>query len=182
MRNALKINTTSSVGYLIGISAWSLTFLTLIWGYVFYRLKLGVWLQEYIDAAILTKVIINTSVILGSSVLLHYFKEDRKRVFLLIGLSLGVLFIKFQWDVWSILIAEGLTLQSSIAGSFLYLLTGFHALHILVGISLLLGWGWPLCKTIASFQTYQRFVFALKFWDLLLLFWCVLFILIFILK
>lgn len=180
--NTIKINPTTSIGFLVGIAAWSMSFITLIWGYVFYRLRAGEWLINYVDETVLTKALVNTGILLVSSWMLHEFLQKRKTVSFIAGLLLGVLFIKAQWDLWMLLLQRGLTLKSSMAGSFLYLLTGFHALHVVVGLGILLPLGFMLSREHGSWKSENRFEFALKFWDLLMLFWLILFILIFVFK
>jgi cytochrome c oxidase subunit 3 len=49
-------------------------------------------------------------------------------------LTLGFTFITMQCMGWSQLIEAGITLSRSPAGSFVYLLSGLHMLHILGGL------------------------------------------------
>ncbi len=170
---SVKINSTSSIGFLIGIGAWSITFVTLIWGYLFYRLQAGKWLAGYIDNTVLTMVSINTAVLLASSYLLHQFRNNKSGVFLFSGILAGGLFLAAQISLWMLLSGAGLTFKDSLAGSFLYLLTGFHAVHVLIGLAIILVFG---------MMNEYRFAFALRFWDLLAVFWVVLLILIFFIQ
>jgi cytochrome c oxidase subunit III len=55
-----------------------------------------------------------------------------------ITLVFGLAFVVGQYLVWKELAAQGLYLATSSNSSFLYVLTGAHALHVLGGISGLL--------------------------------------------
>lgn len=181
MSQVVKLETNSYVGFLIGIGAWSITFITLIWGYISYRLRAGAWMQVYIDERIFSITIFNTVVLLLSSLVLRVFIQKKRVAFLVAGLLAGMIFLAGQVHLWKIFVAQGLTLQSSLAGSFLYLLTGFHAAHIVIGIGILLPFGIQMLRLMTA-KSENHFSFALMFWDLLTIFWCVLFLVIFILK
>ena len=51
---------------------------------------------------------------------------------------LGLSFLVGQWTVWQKLAASGLYLSTNPSGSFIYLLTGTHAVHLLGGLAALL--------------------------------------------
>ncbi len=173
--------TTASVGFLIGISSWSLSFITLIWAYVVYRLRAGAWYAHLLSMEEVGLAIINTIVIVASSFLLHAWVKGgylRKNLFFT-GSGLGLLFLVGQWRLWQSFLMDGFTHRSSVAGSFFYLLTGFHALHIIAGLFLLFFLSRPLLAGSLEDLHQQRFNKGLSFWDLLSVFWIVLFILIF---
>lgn len=181
MNSSLKTNTTASIGFLVGIGAWSITFLTLIWGYLFYRLRAEEWLTGYITETVLLKALLNSGLLLLSAWGLHQFLHKRMTGFFSLGLLAGAAFILGQVDLWMRIVQNGLTFTNAIAGSFLYLLTGFHALHVVIGLLFLLPFGLNLGREVNE-ENESRFIFALKFWDLLTVFWFVLFVLIFIIK
>ncbi|MEO6488493.1 MAG: cytochrome c oxidase subunit 3 [Ferruginibacter sp.] len=83
----------------------------------------------------------STAVIVLSSVTLFLaskaFKErmmSRYRVLLGVTLSLGVLFIVLQLLGFRQLWNAGVTLTASVSYSFLYIIVGIHAVHVLGGI------------------------------------------------
>ena len=86
---------------------------------------------------------INTLALLASGVALYYagkaFAQERSsaRKPLLAAIGLGAFFVLFQGYEWWGLLAQGLTLTSSLHGSFFYLIVGFHALHAVVALALL---------------------------------------------
>jgi len=84
---------------------------------------------------------VSTAVLLLSSLLLHLsfnaFKlgEVQKYRYLLVGsLILGFAFLALQYSGWEALYSIGVDLKGNPAGSFLYMLTGVHALHIVGGL------------------------------------------------
>lgn len=86
----------------------------------------------------------STIVILLSSVSLHTSytsfkggKERRYKVFLIISLLLGISFVALQYFGWTSLFNVGVDMKGNPSGSFLYLITGVHAGHVLGGIAAL---------------------------------------------
>lgn len=172
---------TFSIGLLIGLSSWTLIFITLVWGYVVYRLRSAQWMGEFINFQIIGLAVFNTIVLLVSSwALSKAFKQNavRPQFFLWAAFAFGCVFLTGQVCLWQLSLANGLHWSDSIAGSFFYLLTGFHALHIvgaLVAVFL-------LCL---KYQKWQRSMIATgikNFWDFLLVVWLVMFLLIFIIQ
>lgn len=53
------------------------------------------------------------------------------------ALATGLLFVLLQGSEWVRLISYGLTLRSSVYGSFFYLIIGAHALHAIIALALL---------------------------------------------
>lgn len=68
------------------------------------------------------------------------FRVDRRsaRLPLIASIGFGAFFVVFQGFEWLSMIAQGLTMTSSILGSFFYLIVGTHALHAIVAIGLLI--------------------------------------------
>ncbi len=86
----------------------------------------------------------NTIVILLSSLTLHgsylAFKRGNERLYrgLLAGtLILGLAFLVLQYEGWQALTAIGVELTTNPSGSFVYVISGVHAAHILGGIAAL---------------------------------------------
>jgi len=83
----------------------------------------------------------STAVILASSLTiflaLRSFKErliHRYRMFMITTLVLGLLFIVLQVIGFSRIWAQGISFTGSVSYSFLYVIVGLHALHVLGGI------------------------------------------------
>lgn len=83
----------------------------------------------------------STAIILLSSVTmfmaLRAFKEramSRYRSFMMATMVLGVLFIVLQVIGFQQLWGKGITLQGNVSYSFLYVIVGLHALHVIGGV------------------------------------------------
>jgi cytochrome c oxidase subunit III len=84
---------------------------------------------------------LSTGVILLSSFSLHFANQalqkehfGRFRALLIGTLGLGILFIVLQILGWREMIQMGILLKNSLAGAFLYLISGLHILHIVGGL------------------------------------------------
>ncbi|HLQ66498.1 MAG TPA: heme-copper oxidase subunit III [Candidatus Limnocylindrales bacterium] len=84
---------------------------------------------------------VNTCILLSSSVTCHFAhvaleKRHREGVVsaLLLTIFLGAIFLCGQAYEYGVLNGEGLSLKSGIFGSTFFMLTGFHGLHVLMGI------------------------------------------------
>jgi cytochrome c oxidase subunit 3 len=64
--------------------------------------------------------------------------EDRKLPWLGITIVLGLCFLTGQWLAWSDLALRGFFVATGPSSSFVYLLTGTHAVHLLGGVVALL--------------------------------------------
>ncbi len=87
----------------------------------------------------------STAVLILSSVCLHIsfnsFKSNKEaayKILLLCTFALGITFVTLQYYGWNALFNVGVDLKASVSGSFLYLITGLHAAHILGGIAAIL--------------------------------------------
>jgi cytochrome c oxidase subunit 3 len=66
---------------------------------------------------------------------------ERKTPWLALTIILGLCFLAGQWLAWSDLAARGFYVATGPSSSFVYLLTGAHAVHLLGGILALLAAG-----------------------------------------
>ena len=87
----------------------------------------------------------STAVIIASSVTIHLAQNAFRvrdmmkfRGLVVATLILGILFITFQFIGFQQLWANGMTLTANVSFSFLYVIIGLHALHIIGGIIALL--------------------------------------------
>ena len=89
----------------------------------------------------------NTALLLASGAVVFLARRRYRhapahaRTPLLVAIVLGAAFVLLQGREWLGLIAQGLTLQSSALGSFFYLIVGFHALHAVIALGVLI-WAW----------------------------------------
>jgi len=83
----------------------------------------------------------STGILLLSSISIHFAYINAKRdnlIFVklstIITFTLGLLFVYTQFIGWEQLVDQGVYLVGNPSGSFLYVITGVHGLHILSGI------------------------------------------------
>ncbi|MBK8490453.1 MAG: cytochrome c oxidase subunit 3 [Saprospirales bacterium] len=87
---------------------------------------------------------VNTGVILLSSLTLQTsywsFKRDKKEAYrglLTLSFLLGLTFLVLQYKAWQSMAEIGVMLDGNPSGSFIYLISGVHAAHVLGGIAAL---------------------------------------------
>jgi cytochrome c oxidase subunit III len=116
---------------------------------------------------------INTAVIMLSSVTLQIsfnaFKKGREKLYktmLFSTFALGIAFVVLQYKGWEALTAIGATFTANPSSSFMYVIPGLHAAHVLGGIGAL---------TVAIVHAYylpfkptlrrrQRFDLVVSYW------------------
>lgn len=88
---------------------------------------------------------VSSAVIVLSSITLHVsylnFKKENYGVYkglMLVTLALGLSFVVLQYFGWMTLFSMGVDLKGNPSGSFLYLITGVHAAHVVGGICAIL--------------------------------------------
>ncbi|MCS6818323.1 MAG: cytochrome c oxidase subunit 3 [Chitinophagales bacterium] len=96
----------------------------------------------------------NTVIILVSSYCMHQTKlanerNDHKAFSngLIVTASLGIAFAFFQVLAWQELVNSGIRLTNNVAGAYLYVISGLHLAHLLVGI-VLMGIFWLKAKEV----------------------------------
>ena len=126
---------------------------------------------------------ISTAIILLSSFLLFFIKpllKRKKSIFSLvfIVLILGILFSYFQIKGWQQLTNEGVYLTgagSNVAGSFLYILTLTHLLHLLGGLVGLCISTIKSKQNLYSINNYLGLELTSIYWHFLTILWIILF-------
>ena len=98
----------------------------------------GNWLEFPIP----TLFYISTVLLVVSSITLHgsyyYYKKQHEGLYkglLVSSLILGIAFVISQYMGWQELFALGVDMKANVSGSFFYLITGIHAVHVLAGIA-----------------------------------------------
>ncbi len=127
----------------------------------------------------------STVVIVLSSVALHFgyhsFKighEKRYKSFLVTAFLLGFVFLALQYQGWLSLQEMGVAINTNPSGSFIYVISGVHAAHILGGVAalsvaLLHAFALPFRVTPAR---KLRFELTLTYWHFVDLLWVYLFV------
>jgi len=123
---------------------------------------------------------ISTAVLLISSFTLHYSywsftkgKETSYKAFLVVSFLLGLAFVVLQYFGWTSLFSIGVDLKANVSGSFLYLITGLHALHILGGVAAItvaIIHAFTLRYTVTE-KRKTRFKLVLHYWHFVDILW-----------
>lgn len=82
-----------------------------------------------------TVVIVMLSVTIHSA--LHFYRKAKFSCFrwlMFFSFLLGCLFLGLQLSGWQVLQQGGMTLTENLSGSFIYLITSAHGVHIIVGL------------------------------------------------
>lgn len=103
--------------------------------------------------------------------------RNRRQLWLVASLSLGIFFVSFQGTEWLNLIRFGLTTSSSLYGSYFYLIVGAHALHVLVGLLILAYYVFHAPCDENGLSSLKAFGF---FWYFVVLLWPVLYALVYL--
>ncbi len=124
----------------IGIASIVMIFASLTSAYVVRR-SAGNWFEFKLPDIFF----VNTAVIVLSSITLqfsyNYFKKGQEKgykILLLTTFVLGLAFVILQYQGWQALNAIGATFTINPSSSFVYVISGLHAAHVLGGISALI--------------------------------------------
>ena len=128
-------------GFTVFLLSESMVFVSFFITYTILRLSTAQWLPPGVSGPELsTPIIINTIILLSSSLVIYFAEQALKKrnlwLFRLLWLAtsaMGAYFLSGTLKEW-----QGLDfkLSTGLVGATFYLLTGFHALHITVGIFL----------------------------------------------
>lgn len=183
-----EANLTSVVGMMIFLGSWAMMFLALFFSYMLIRFNAEFWPPAGFEDVPFQMPAVNTVLMVASSFVYHRgwkaLNAGKPEVFsryVMATMGLGLLFMILQGRLWLSLWTGGLELSSGIYGGFFYLLTVFHALHVVVGLTLL---GWLWFQSGRSSGVAKRGVRARVvglFWHFVDVAWVVTFFLIFVL-
>ncbi len=119
-------------------------------------------------AALNTTVLVTSGYIAAQALRWRQAAQRRAARLALIGAaSLGILFLIFKGAEYADKVAQGITFETHPFFMFYYLLTGFHAAHVLAGVGILLFVAW---------RDHTRIIEAgAQFWHMVDLVWIMLF-------
>ncbi|MBK8348395.1 MAG: cytochrome c oxidase subunit 3 [Saprospiraceae bacterium] len=146
---------------------------------------------NWLEFSMPTLFYVSTLVILCSSVTLHMsfnkFKSGDERLYkalLIVSLVLGLAFVVLQYYGWAELYKRGVDLKGNVSGSFFYLLSGIHALHVLGGIAAMIVaslHAFTLKFRVTEYRI-NRFDLVINYWHFVDFLWVYLFIFLLISK
>jgi cytochrome c oxidase subunit 3 len=132
------------IGMMIFLLTEAMMFITLIAAYVVLRFGSLSWPSPGTPHLPVVITSINTVILIASSFFLHQAGQKIKngdQKGLTSGLAwtvaLGTVFLVIQGYEWLHLIGKGLTLKNGAFASCFFTITGFHGLHVLIGVLVL---------------------------------------------
>lgn len=173
------------LGLTIFLASESLMFLALFASYLIYRGAHPVWPPEGTEVELIFPAI-NTVILVSSSFVIHQGdvalkKNDIKgfRLWYAITILMGAIFLGGQAYEYMTL---GYGLSTNIFSSCFYFMTGFHGLHVFVGLLLMLGVLWR-SRRIDHYNATKHTgpEMAEIYWHFVDVIWVVLFTLLYIL-
>ncbi|HEY9641946.1 MAG TPA: heme-copper oxidase subunit III [Coleofasciculaceae cyanobacterium] len=173
-------------GLLVFLGAESMIFLGLFMAYLTFRAVYPSWPPEGTPERELLLPGINTIILISSSFVIHNAdtaikKNDVKglRTWFSITAIMGAVFLAGQLYEYSKL---EFGLKSNLYASTFYVLTGFHGLHVLLGVCLILSVLWRARKQgHYSSQSYFGVEAAELYWHFVDVIWIILFVLLYLL-
>ena len=124
------------------------------------------------ETALNTAVLVLSGVVLLLTQFAYRKSSTRAMIPLVIATLLGGFFVYSQGTEWIALLGAGLTLTSSVYGSFFYLIVGVHALH---AVAALVGMGWATYELKEGRLTAAQLGTVADFWYFVVLVWPVLY-------
>ncbi len=127
-------------------------------------------------AGAINTIVLVTSGMLAARGLVLRRRDDRygARLSLLAAAALGCVFLMVKWFEYSAEFAHGNGIDTSPFFTFYFLVTGFHALHVVAGIAILL--------LVARWDAERNIETGIAFWHMVDLVWVLLFPIIYLLK
>ena len=127
-------------GFTVFLLSESMVFFSFFMTYIALRLTTNPWLPPGVSRLEVTKPAINTVILVSSSFVIYFAERALKRHTInkfrflwLLTSVMGTYFLVGQAIEWSHL---SFRLTTGLFGATFYLLTGFHGLHVLVGVLL----------------------------------------------
>ena len=131
-----------SFGFPVFLLSESVVFISFFITYIVLRLKTPNWFPPEVTGLDTVRAGINTMILVSSSIVIYFAEKSLKRQHLvtfrrlwLSTIFLGIIFLILQGLEWSHM---PFGLDEGLAGGTFYLLTGFHGLHVLTGVILML--------------------------------------------
>ena len=179
---------TSSLGMIIFLASWAMMFAGLFFAYGFARTKALTWPPVGVPRLPLGLPALNTLVLGASSWSfargLDALRRGERSTFprmVALTLGLGVLFLVLQLAVFREVAAAGISMASGTYGAIFYTFTAFHALHVAVGLGIVL---WLLIQAMRGAYTEHNTItvrLCTMYWHFVGVVWALMFLTIYVL-
>lgn len=172
---------TGKFGMWVFLVSEIMFFTGLIGSYIVLRLGATSWPKpgEILNTPLLG---FNTLVLLSSSLTMalalqaiQHGRQAALKRYLLLTALLGTLFLVIKGCDYVHMWHKGFTISSSLFGSCYYLLTGFHGLHVLSGVILLIYLWAAASRGVFSATQYGRIEYSGLYWHFIDIVWVILF-------
>ena len=126
----------------------------------------------------------STAIIILSSLTLHLayraakrLQFDRQKLYLAATIVLGIAFMVVQFEAWQVLTRQGVYFVNYNASqSFIYVFTGFHMLHIVAGLLMLVNSLTGAFRNIGQVRNLFRLETTSIFWHFIDILWIYLYV------
>jgi len=179
---------TAWLGMVIFLGSWAMMFAALFFAYGVLRLRQPSWpppgtppLPVLLPAVNTGVLALNAAALQGALVAARRGQRGRVTAALLLAVLLGAAFIGGQLFLWSGLFREGLAFEDGSLAAVVYGLTGFHALHVVVGLLGLLTLLPPVLAGTLNAARHNRLRLWVMYWHFVGVVWLSMFLLIFLL-
>ena len=176
---------TAWLGMVVFLGSWAMMFAALFFAYGLVRARAPSWPPLDQPALPLLLPAANTAVIaLSSAALVAALRALRARpsrtpgLWLAVAAALGALFLVLQSVVWARLWLLGLVPSGGPFASVFYMLTAFHALHVLVGLVALV---WLAARALAGRAALRSVRLWSMYWHFVGVVWVVVYATVYVL-
>lgn len=168
----------NSIGMVLFLVSWGVTFVFLFLAYGLVRVRQAEWPPAGTPALGLAAPVANTLVAFASSVAfevgLRAVQAGHLRRFrwaVLVAAALAIAFLGVQFALWERLSSQGLNAGDSVFAGMFYMLTWFHAAHVVVALCVV-GWLAPgIVRERYNAREHQAVRYATWFWHFVTVAW-----------
>lgn len=173
---------------IIFLGSWAMMFSALFFAYAFLRAREPMWPPAGVPVLPIGLPALNTVLLIASSLTLarglSELRAGRRKAltgWVVATFVLGAVFLAIQLVVWRSVGEAGLHVSSGMYGSVFYALTTFHALHVVVGLFLLV---WMFVQSVRGKYSEHNNVnvrLCAMFWHFVDVVWLLMFVSIYLL-
>ncbi len=132
--------------------------------------------------------LISTLILIASGIIYTFFARKYKasvgntstQIYLIVSALLGAAFVSIQGYEWIQLLSFGLTSRANLYGAYFYMIIGIHALHVAVGLALLLYLLFFVNSDASVERIKDRIVFTGAYWYFVVAIWPILYYLVYL--
>jgi cytochrome c oxidase subunit 3 len=184
MSRGTRSQLTASVGMLLFLFSWGLTFAGLFMAYIILWWRAEHWPPVGTPHLPKTMPLVNTLIAVGSSVAFELAVRGARRgrqlelrAWMIVTFILGVVFLALQNMVWVNAWDLGLQVRTNNYAGMFYALTWFHAAHVACGLIMLATFVPGIVRGAFNVRGYAPLKFGAWFWHFVTAAWfCILFL------